>query len=63
MCACRRIGSYQLVEEQMSLVTQAAQLDTKDVWQFYGNSDPALLPELETDEFLRAVHCRPREVQ
>lgn len=61
----RRIGSYALVKEQMSLVALAAELnpfDAQDVWQFYGNEDPAQLPELNTADFLAGVHRREREV-
>ena len=66
VCACRRIGSYELVKEQMDLVALAAELnpgDAKDVWRYYGNEHPELLPELETAEFLRVVHRRPKEVR
>lgn len=61
----RRIGSYDLVKEQMALTALAAELnpyDAKDVWQYYGNDDPELLPELDTAGFLACVHRREREV-
>ncbi len=66
LCALRRIGSYDLVKEQMGLVEQAAELnpfDAQDVWEYYGNPDPARLPEEEVDEFLETVHRRSREVK
>ncbi len=65
VCACRRIGSHELVQQQMELVALAAELnpfDAKDVWQYYGNSDPEQLPELETEEFLQVVRRRNQEV-
>ena len=65
ICSCRRIGSYELVKEQMNLVALAAELnpgDAKDVWRYYGNEHPEQLPELETAVFLSVVHRRPKEV-
>lgn len=66
ICAYRRIGSYELVKEQMELVALAAELnpsDAMDVWRYFGNECPEQLPELETVEFLRVVHRRPKEVR
>lgn len=62
VCKFRRIGSYELVKEQISLVNLAAEMnprDAKDVWAYYGNTEPAQLPELETTEFLAAASRRP----
>lgn len=64
ICAMRRIGSYDLVKEQIRLVNWAAELnpgDAMDVWQSLGNEDPALLPELDVEEFLRLAKRRTRE--
>lgn len=66
LCRCRRIGSYELVREQMALVRLAAQLnpsDSKDIWRYYGNAEPDLIPEMEVKEFLKTAHRRPREVE
>lgn len=65
LCKNRRIGSRDLVQKQLSLVKLAAEQnpsDAKEVWRYFGNKDPDQLPELETDEFLRIVHRRPKEV-
>ena len=65
ICHYRRIGTYPLVQEQMALVQQAAELmpgDSMDVWRCYGNDEPELLPEWELSEFLCAVRRRPKEV-
>ena len=61
----RRIGSYELVREQMKLVELAAELnpfDAQDVWAYYGNTAPSELPELDTEEFLSTARRREREV-
>lgn len=66
VCRCRRIGSHDLVREQMGLVALAAELnpsDAQDVWQYYGNENPGQLPELETRDFLNTVKRREREVR
>ena len=66
VCGCRRIGSYELVKEQMALVALAAELnpsDSTDVWRYYGNPEPERLPELEVPEFLEIVRRRPKEVE
>lgn len=65
LCRCRRIGSYELVLEQMEVVKCAAQLcpsDARDMWAYYGNPEPERLPEEELPEFLADVHRREREV-
>lgn len=65
VCACRRIGSHKLVEQQMKLVALAAELnpfDAQDVWRYYGNEDPEQLPELDAAAFLAAAKRRPQEV-
>lgn len=65
VCACRRIGSYSLVKEQLKLVALAAELcpsDAMDVWQYYGNTEPSLIPEQSSAEFLKTVHRRTQEV-
>lgn len=61
----RRIGSYELVKEQMGMTALAAELnpgDAKDVWQYYSNENPEELPELDTADFLAVVRRRNREV-
>lgn len=66
LCHYRRIGTYSLVREQMELVALAAELnpaDAQDVWQYYGNESPELLPELDTEEFLDKAKRRERKVQ
>lgn len=65
VCKMRRIGSYDLVKEQISLVNWAAELnpgDSKDVWRCLGNEDPDILPELDTAEFLKIAQRRNKEV-
>lgn len=57
----RRIGSEELIDEQMKLVALAAELspkDSKDVWAHYGNTDVDQIPELTTEEFLATVKRR-----
>jgi len=59
----RRIGSLKLVEEQLELVKLAAELnpaDARDMWKYYGNKNPEILPELPLDEFLQTVKRRER---
>lgn len=66
ICKMRRIGSKQLVEEQVKLVNLASELnpsDAMDVWKYYGNENPEELPELSVEEFLKTVHRREREVK
>lgn len=65
ICSMRRIGSYELVKEQIGLVRWAAQLnpgDAKDVWRSLGNDDPETLPELDVAEFLATAQRRTKEV-
>jgi malonate decarboxylase beta subunit len=60
----RRIGSEELVEEQIELVKLAVELDphdSKDMWKYFGNENPALLPELPLPEFLAQVKRRVRK--
>lgn len=57
----RRIGSEDLVDQQMELVALAAEMspkDSKDVWAHYGNADPEQIPEMTTEEFLATVKRR-----
>lgn len=60
----RRIGSMALVEEQIELVDTAARTEPKDamdLWQYFGNENPEMLPELSTEEFLKVAKRRPRK--
>lgn len=57
----RRIGSPELVQEQLGLVRTIVDLqprDPKDVWAFYGNSDPAALPDMPYEQFMKCVKRR-----
>ena len=57
----RRIGSEELVDEQLDLVELSCEIkpkDARDVWAYFGNEDPAGIPEQTTEEFLRAVKRR-----
>lgn len=59
----RLIGSMKLVEEQMKLVALAAQIkpkDSMDVWKYFGNENPATLPEMSYDEFMKNLKRRER---
>ena len=65
LCQFRRIGSHKLVKEQIGIVNLAAKLnptDSKDMWAYYGNDNPEILPELELKEFLARAHRRQRTV-
>ena len=65
LCGCRRIGSRELVREQMRLVALAAEQnpsDAQDVWRYYGNEHPEQIPEMDVPAFLESVRRRPREV-
>lgn len=65
VCQMRRIGSHDLVKEQIGLVNWAAELnpsDSKDVWRCLGNENADILPELETAEFLKIAQRRAKEV-
>ncbi|MEG1726648.1 MAG: biotin-independent malonate decarboxylase subunit beta [Acidaminococcaceae bacterium] len=60
----RRIGSLDLVKEQMEIVSLVADMqpkDSMDLWKYYGNETPAALPEMNTAEFLKVVKRRPRK--
>ena len=59
----RRIGSLELVQEQQGLVKLVAEMqpkDSMDLWKYYGNDNPAALPEMTTEEFLKVAKRRPR---
>ena len=59
----RRIGSLELVQEQQGLVKLVAEMqpkDSMDLWEHYGNENPAELPEMTTEEFLKVAKRRPR---
>lgn len=59
----RRIGSLKLVQEQQGLVKLVGEMqpkDSMDLWKYYGNENPAELPELTTAEFLKVVKRRVR---
>lgn len=59
----RRIGSLELVQEQQGLVKLVAEMqpkDSMDLWKHYGNENPAELPEMNTEEFLKVAKRRPR---
>ncbi len=61
----RKIGSLKLVEEQLELVKLASEedfKDSKDVWKFFGNENPDILPELDLDEFLKTVKIRSKNI-
>lgn len=59
----RRIGSLELVQEQQGLVKLVAEMqpkDSMDLWKYYANENPAELPEMTTEEFLKVAKRRPR---
>lgn len=59
----RRIGSPKLIKEQQALVKLVGDMqpkDSMDLWKYYGNENPAELPEISTAEFLKVVKRRPR---
>lgn len=59
----RRIGSLELVQEQMELVKLVGEMqpkDSMDLWKYYGNEKPEELPEMSTAEFLKVAKRRPR---
>lgn len=59
----RRIGSLELVQEQQGLVKLVAEMqpkDSMDLWKHYGNENPAELPKMTTEEFLKVAKRRPR---
>lgn len=60
---CSRIGSLKLVQEQQELVKLVGDMqpkDSMDLWKYFGNEDPAALPEMTTAEFLKVVKRRVR---
>lgn len=61
----RRIGSLKLVEEQLELVKLAAEInpsDAKDVWKYFGNEDPEIIPDLPAKEFVKIAKRRVRNI-
>lgn len=59
----RRIGTLALVQEQQGLVKLIAEMqpkDSMDLWKYYGNENPAELPEMKTADFLKVVKRRVR---
>jgi len=62
----RRVGSEKLVEEQLDLVKLAVGLnprDSMDIWKYFGNESPSILPELSLEEFLKQAKRRVRKVE
>ena len=60
----RRIGSADLVQEQQKFVKLIGDMqpkDSMDLWRYYGNEEPEILPEISTAEFLKVVKRRIRE--
>ncbi len=56
--AMRRIGTLDLVKKQLKGVKLSITLqpkDSKDVWKFAGNADPAALVDMSTADFLKTV--------
>lgn len=63
LARCRRIGSAELVKEQLAFAEVIADLqptDSADVWRYLGNEKPELLPEMTAEEFLMAAVRRER---
>lgn len=59
----RRIGSLKLVQEQQGLVKLVGDMqpkDSMDLWRYFGNEEPSILPEMATNEFLKIVKRRLR---
>jgi len=57
----RRIGTIELVQEQLDLVGLAVEAqvrDSMDFWKIFGNDRPETLPDMKLDEFLRAARRR-----
>lgn len=57
----RRIGSKELVEEQLEIVklsTEVNPKDARDMWKYYGNEDPKNLTEIPVKEFLETAKRR-----
>ncbi len=60
----RRIGTEDLVKEQIELVALAAELnpgDSKDVWKHFGNEDPDALIDMKVEDFLKSVKRYPKK--
>lgn len=56
--AFRRIGSPEKVRKQLSLVEMCVRLapvDSKDVWKYAGNENPAALVDMSLEKFLKTV--------
>jgi len=61
----RKVGSPQLVEENLEVVKLAAEKqikDSKDLWKLYGNENVDEIPEMPQEKFLSVVKRRPRRV-
>jgi malonate decarboxylase beta subunit len=57
----RRIGSMNLVEDQKKFVELVAEMqpkDSMDLWKSFGNEEPAKIPEMGIEEFLKTVKRR-----
>jgi malonate decarboxylase beta subunit len=60
----RRIGTLDLVKEQLALVKLATELrarDSMEFWKHFGNEDPGALPDLKLEEFLKTAKRRVRK--
>ena len=58
---CRRIGSEELVDEQLALAELSVEMapkDARDVWAYFGNEDVEQIPEMTTAEFLAVAQRR-----
>ena len=54
----RVIGNLSLAERQLALVKLVSELkpkDSRDLWAYFGNKDPAQIPEIDLDEFLNSA--------
>jgi len=59
----RRIGTLELVEEQVALVELAVKLepkDSKDVWKHFGNDDPDSLVNMKVEDFIASAKRYPK---
>ncbi|MGJ7919274.1 biotin-independent malonate decarboxylase subunit beta [Neobacillus sp. LXY-4] len=57
----RRIGSSELVENQVRLVNEALSVDpadSMDMWKYFGNEQPEVLLGLTYDEFMKTAKRR-----
>jgi len=60
----RRIGSEELVKEQVELVALAAELnpsDSRDVWKHFGNENPGALTDMPLEDFLKTAKRYPKK--